>query len=53
MKAIKLIVKTETQKYPIIIGSNFVSTLGSIIKNNSIQTKRAKRPATRGEADSS
>ena len=37
MKLTKLIVKTNTQKYPIIIGSNLVSKLASLIKNNSIK----------------
>ena len=37
MKAIKLTVKTETQKYPIIIGSDLISKFSSIIKANSIK----------------
>ena len=37
MKAIKLIVKTETHSYPIIIGSNLISKLDSLIKNNSVK----------------
>ena len=37
MKAIKLIVKTETQKYPIIIGSDLISKFSSIIKKSSIK----------------
>ena len=37
MKPIKLIVKTNGHKYPIIIGSNLFLKLGELIKNNSIQ----------------
>ena len=37
MKAIKLTVKTETQVYPIIIGSNLISNFSSIIKQSSIK----------------
>ncbi len=37
MKSIKLIIKTKTHKYPILIGSNLISKLSKIIKNNSIQ----------------
>ena len=36
MKLTKLIVKTETQNYPIIIGFNFISQSSKIIKQNSI-----------------
>ena len=37
MKKMKLIVKTDNQKYPIIIGSDLIIKTASIIKNNSIQ----------------
>ncbi len=40
MKAIKLKINTKTQKYPIIIGSNLVSNLANIAKNNSINFKK-------------
>ena len=37
MKTMKLIVKTDTQNYPIIIGSNLISKFPLLIKNSSIQ----------------
>ena len=37
MKAIKLNINTKTQQYPIIIGSNLVSNLSKIFKNNLIK----------------
>ena len=37
MKAIKLIVNTSSQKYPILIGSNIIFKLSSIFKANSIK----------------
>ena len=40
MKPIKLVVKTKSEKYPIIIGYNFISNLSNIIKNNSITFKK-------------
>ena len=40
MKQIKLNVKTKTQKYPIIIGSNLASDISKIIKKNSINFKQ-------------
>ena len=36
MKPIKLKISTKTQKYSIIIGSNLVSNISKISKNNSI-----------------
>jgi len=36
MKQIKLIIKTKTQKYPIIIGSNLIGKASQLIKKNSI-----------------
>ena len=40
MRPIKLNINTKTQKYPIIIGSNLVSNLAYIVKNNSINFKK-------------
>ena len=37
MSQLKLIIKTSTQKYPVIIGSNLVSKLKKIIENNAIK----------------
>ena len=36
MKTIKLVIKTDSQKYPIIIGSNILSYLSKIFNTNSI-----------------
>ena len=36
MKQIRLNIKTKTEKYPIIIGSNLTSSLLKIFKSNSI-----------------
>ncbi len=40
MKPIKLIVKTNSEKYPIIIGRNLISKLSRIFKKNSINFKK-------------
>ncbi len=40
MKPIVLKIKTQTQKYPIFIGSNLVSNISKIAKRNSINLKR-------------
>ena len=40
MKPIKLKVKTKTQQYPIIIGSNLLLNISKIIKENSINFKK-------------
>ena len=40
MKPIKLIVKTNSEKYPIIIGRNLISNLLPIFKKNSINFKK-------------
>ena len=40
MKPIKLKIKTKTQIYPIIIGSNLMLNISRIIKNNSINFKQ-------------
>ena len=37
MKPIKLNIKTKSQKYPILIGSNLISNISNIIKKNSIE----------------
>ena len=40
MKQIKLNIKTKTQKYPIIIGSNLTSNISNIIRKNSINFRK-------------
>ena len=40
MNPIKLIVKTNSEKYPIIIGRNLVSSLSLLLKKNSINFKK-------------
>ena len=40
MRPIKLIVKTNSEKYPIIIGRNLISNLSRILKKNSINLKK-------------
>jgi 3-dehydroquinate synthase len=40
MKPIKLKIKTKTQEYPIIIGSNLISNISKIIKANSLNFKQ-------------
>jgi len=40
MKKIKLIINTNTQKYPVIIGSNLISNISNLIKNNSIKFEK-------------
>ncbi len=40
MKQIKLNIKTKTQKYPIIIGSNLTSNISNIIRKNSINFRQ-------------
>ena len=40
MSPIKLNIKTNTSKYPIIIGSNLIEKIARIIENNSLQFKR-------------
>ena len=39
MKKIKLIVKTTSKKYPIIIGENIIKKISNIIKSNKINFK--------------
>ena len=39
MKKMKLLVKTNTQKYPIIIGSKLTTQISKIFKENSINFK--------------
>ena len=40
MRPIKLIIKTHSEKYPIIIGRNLISNLSLILKKNSISFKK-------------
>ena len=40
MRPIKLIVKTNSERYPIIIGRNLISNLSGIFKKNSINFKK-------------
>jgi len=40
MKPIKLIVQTNSEKYPIIIGKNLISSLSQLFKKNSINFKK-------------
>jgi 3-dehydroquinate synthase/shikimate kinase/3-dehydroquinate synthase len=40
MRPIKLKIKTKTQAYPIIIGSNLISSISKIIKDNSLNFKQ-------------
>ncbi len=40
MKPIKLKINTKTQNYSIIIGSNLISNISKIIKENSIDFKK-------------
>ena len=36
MKKIKLVVKTNSKNYPIVIGSNIIKDISSIIQSNNI-----------------
>tara|TARA_B100001175_G_scaffold190468_1_gene161499 strand:- start:440 stop:1546 length:1107 start_codon:yes stop_codon:yes gene_type:complete len=40
MKPIKLNINTKTQKYPIVIGSNLISKISKVTKDNSINFKK-------------
>ena len=40
MKQIKLIIKTQSQKYPIIIGKDLISKISKIFKQNSIRCNK-------------
>ena len=40
MKPIKLIGNTKTQKYPIIIGSDLITNISKIVKNNGIKFRQ-------------
>ena len=42
MKPIKLIIRTKTEKYPVLIGRNLVENLSNLFSQNSINSK--KRP---------
>ena len=39
MKPIKLIIKTNSEKYPIFIGKNLITKISSLMVNNSIKSK--------------
>ena len=36
MKQIRLIIKTKTEKYPVLIGTNLINNLSRLIKDNNI-----------------
>ena len=40
MKPIKLIIKTNSEKYPIFIGKNLITKISSLMVNNSIKSKK-------------
>ena len=40
MKKIRLIVKTKSKKYPIIIGSNIIKEIKKILKSNNISFEK-------------
>ena len=40
MKPTKLIIKTKTKQYPIVIGSNLVSKISNIINHYSIKFEK-------------
>ena len=40
MKAIKLTIKTKTQKYPILIGHKLINKISKILNNNSIKFEK-------------
>ena len=40
MKPIKLIIKTNSEKYPIFIGKNLITKISSLMINNSIKSKK-------------
>ena len=40
MKPIKLIVKTNSEKYPVLIGRNLIENLSNVFKQNSISCKK-------------
>ena len=40
MRPTKLMINTESQKYPIIIGENLISKISLILKDNSINFKK-------------
>ncbi len=41
MKKIKLIVKTKSKKYPIIIGSNIINEIPNILKSSNISFEKS------------
>ena len=40
MKPIKLTVKTNSENYPIIIGSNIIKNTSNLLQNNTIDLKK-------------
>ena len=40
MRIIRLQIKTKTQKYPILIGSNIISKFSKILNQNSVKFKQ-------------
>ena len=40
MKQNKLVVKTITEKYPIFIGTNLISNISKILKNNLVSFEK-------------
>ena len=40
MKPIKLIIRTKTEKYPVLIGRNLVENLSNLFSQNSINSKK-------------
>ena len=41
MKKIRLIVKTKSKKYPIIIGPNIINNIASLLKSNNISFEKS------------
>ena len=39
MKQIRLIIKTKTEKYPVLIGTNLINNLSRLIKDNNIESE--------------
>ena len=40
MRQFKLVVNTNSERYPILIGTNLITNLSKILKNNSIKFKQ-------------
>ena len=41
MKKIRLLVKTKSKKYPIIIGSNIINQINYLLKSNNIDFEKS------------